>query len=41
MLDRRFPAGVRVLSDADLDHLADEFVDASALARDAAFASSM
>jgi 2,4-dienoyl-CoA reductase-like NADH-dependent reductase (Old Yellow Enzyme family) len=37
MLDRRFPAGVRVLSDADLDHLADEFVTASALARDAGF----
>jgi 2,4-dienoyl-CoA reductase-like NADH-dependent reductase (Old Yellow Enzyme family) len=37
MLDRRFPAGVRVLSDGDLDRLADEFVAAAALARDAGF----
>jgi NADPH2 dehydrogenase len=37
MLDRRFPAGVRVLSDDDLDRLADEFIAAAALARDAGF----
>lgn len=37
MLDRRFPAGVRVLSDEELDRLADEFIAAAALARDAGF----
>jgi 2,4-dienoyl-CoA reductase-like NADH-dependent reductase (Old Yellow Enzyme family) len=37
MLDRRFPAGVCVLSDEELDRLADEFIDAAALARDAGF----
>src|SRR6266487_1165795 len=37
MLDRRFPAGVRVLSDDDLDRLVDEFIAAAALARDAGF----
>jgi len=37
MLDPRFPAGVRVLSDEDLDRLADEFIAAAALARDAGF----
>ena len=37
MLDRRFAAGVRVLSDDELDRLADEFVAAAALARDAGF----
>src|SRR5258706_11203247 len=37
MLDRRFPAGVRVLSDDDLERLADEFIAAAALARDAGF----
>lgn len=37
LLDRRFSAGVRVLSDAELDRLADEFIAAAALARDAGF----
>jgi 2,4-dienoyl-CoA reductase-like NADH-dependent reductase (Old Yellow Enzyme family) len=37
LLDRRFAGGVRVLSDAELDRLADEFIAASALARDAGF----
>ena len=37
MLDRRFAGGVRVLSDAELDRLADEFIAAAALARDAGF----
>ena len=31
------PGGVRVLSDAELDRLADEFIAAAALARDAGF----
>ncbi len=38
LLDRRFPAGVCTLSDADLDRLVDQFVDAAALAWDAGFA---
>ncbi|HMF97922.1 MAG TPA: hypothetical protein VKE96_26660 [Vicinamibacterales bacterium] len=29
LLDRRFPAGVRVLSDAELDRLADDFAEAA------------
>ena len=37
MLDQRFPAGVRVLSDDDLERLADEFIAAAVLARDAGF----
>jgi 2,4-dienoyl-CoA reductase-like NADH-dependent reductase (Old Yellow Enzyme family) len=37
LLDRRFAGGVRVLSDAELDRLADEFIAAAALARDAGF----
>jgi 2,4-dienoyl-CoA reductase-like NADH-dependent reductase (Old Yellow Enzyme family) len=37
MLDRRFPAGVSVLSDDELERLADEFIDAAGLARDAGF----
>jgi 2,4-dienoyl-CoA reductase-like NADH-dependent reductase (Old Yellow Enzyme family) len=37
MLDRRFPAGVCVLTDEDLERLADEFIAAAALARDAGF----
>jgi NADPH2 dehydrogenase len=36
-LDARFPAGVRVLRDEDLDRLADDFIDAARLARDAGF----
>ena len=36
-LDRRFPAGVRLLSDDDLDRLADTFVAAARLARDAGY----
>jgi 2,4-dienoyl-CoA reductase-like NADH-dependent reductase (Old Yellow Enzyme family) len=38
VLDRRFPAGVRMLSDADLDRLVDRFVDAARLAWDTGFA---
>src|SRR5205823_10543542 len=38
LLDRRFPAGVRVLSDAELDTLVDDFAAAARLARDAGFA---
>jgi 2,4-dienoyl-CoA reductase-like NADH-dependent reductase (Old Yellow Enzyme family) len=37
-LDRRFPAGVRVMSDDDLDRLVDDFVAAARLAADAGFA---
>jgi NADPH2 dehydrogenase len=37
-LDRRFPAGLRVLTDEDLDRLIDRFVDAARLAWDAGFA---
>ena len=37
LLDRRFPAGVRVLSDAELDTLVDDFAAAARLARDAGF----
>src|SRR5262249_29990 len=36
-LDARFPAGVRVLRDADLDRLADDFIAAARLACDAGF----
>jgi NADPH2 dehydrogenase len=38
VLDRRFPAGVRLLTDDDLDRLVERFVDAARLARDAGFA---
>jgi NADPH2 dehydrogenase len=37
LLDSRFPNGVRVLTDEELDRLADEFVCAAHLARDAGF----
>jgi NADPH2 dehydrogenase len=37
-LDRRFPAGVRVLSDDDMDRLVETFVAASRLAWDAGYA---
>jgi 2,4-dienoyl-CoA reductase-like NADH-dependent reductase (Old Yellow Enzyme family) len=37
-LDRRFPGGVRVLSDDELDGIVEAFVDAARLARDAGFA---
>ena len=37
VLDQRFPRGVRVLADDELDRLADEFVAAARLARDAGF----
>jgi NADPH2 dehydrogenase len=37
LLDARFPAGVRLLSDEDLDRLADDFVHACALAARAGF----
>jgi 2,4-dienoyl-CoA reductase-like NADH-dependent reductase (Old Yellow Enzyme family) len=37
-LDRRFPAGVRLLSDDELDRLIDDFIAAARLARDAGFA---
>ena len=36
-LDRRFPNGVRVFEDAELDALVDDFVAAARLARDAGF----
>ena len=37
VLDRRFPGGVRILTDEDLDRLADDFVQAAVLARRAGF----
>ncbi len=37
-LDRRFPAGVRMLTDEDLDRLVERFVGAAKLAWDAGFA---
>jgi 2,4-dienoyl-CoA reductase-like NADH-dependent reductase (Old Yellow Enzyme family) len=37
VLDRRFPAGVRILTDRDLDHLVELFVAASKLAQSAGF----
>jgi 2,4-dienoyl-CoA reductase-like NADH-dependent reductase (Old Yellow Enzyme family) len=37
LIDRRFPNGVRVLSDGDLDRLADDFIAAARLARDAGY----
>jgi 2,4-dienoyl-CoA reductase-like NADH-dependent reductase (Old Yellow Enzyme family) len=37
ILDRRFPNGVRVLKDDELDRLVDDFVAAAGLARDAGF----
>jgi NADPH2 dehydrogenase len=37
ILDRRFPSGVRVVEDAELDRLVDDFVSAAGLARDAGF----
>jgi 2,4-dienoyl-CoA reductase-like NADH-dependent reductase (Old Yellow Enzyme family) len=37
VLDRRFPGGVRVLSDDDLDRLAEDFVRAARLAQRAGF----
>jgi len=36
-LDRRFPDGVHVATDGELDRLVDQFVDAARLARDAGF----
>jgi NADPH2 dehydrogenase len=38
VLDRRFPAGVPLLTDEELDRLVDRFVDAACLARNAGFA---
>jgi 2,4-dienoyl-CoA reductase-like NADH-dependent reductase (Old Yellow Enzyme family) len=38
LLDRRFPGGVRLLSDEELDRLAEDFVGAAVLAREAGFA---
>lgn len=38
VLDRRFPAGVRVLSDAEFDRLVEDFVRAAVLAQQAGFA---
>ena len=38
LLDRRFPSGVRILDDEELDRLADEFVAAARLAHRAGFA---
>jgi 2,4-dienoyl-CoA reductase-like NADH-dependent reductase (Old Yellow Enzyme family) len=37
LLDRRFPAGVRVLSDDDLDRLRDRFVEAAKIAHEIGF----
>jgi len=37
VLDRRFPGGVRILSDEDLDRLAGDFVRAAVLAKRAGF----
>lgn len=37
ILDRRFPGGVRIFEDAELDALVDDFVAAARLARDAGF----
>jgi NADPH2 dehydrogenase len=37
-LDRRFPEGVRILTDGELDGIVDQFVDAATLAADAGFA---
>jgi 2,4-dienoyl-CoA reductase-like NADH-dependent reductase (Old Yellow Enzyme family) len=37
LLDRRFPAGIQVLNDDELDRLVDDFVTAAKLARDAGF----
>jgi NADPH2 dehydrogenase len=37
ILDRRFPGGVRVFLDEELDRLVDDFVAAATLARDAGF----
>ncbi|HSL22449.1 MAG TPA: hypothetical protein VK886_13015 [Vicinamibacterales bacterium] len=37
LLDRRFPSGVTVLSDDDLDRLAEDFIRAARQARDAGF----
>ena len=37
ILDRRFPSGVRLLSDEDLDRLADDFVRAARIAHAAGF----
>jgi 2,4-dienoyl-CoA reductase-like NADH-dependent reductase (Old Yellow Enzyme family) len=37
ILDRRFPSGVRLLSDDDLDRLVEDFVRAARLAHDAGF----
>jgi 2,4-dienoyl-CoA reductase-like NADH-dependent reductase (Old Yellow Enzyme family) len=37
LLDRRFPSGVRVFADAELEALVDDFVAAARLARDAGF----
>src|SRR5262249_2822501 len=37
ILDRRFPDGVRVFEDGELDRLVDDFVSAARLARDAGF----
>src|SRR5207245_1004318 len=37
ILDRRFPGGVRLFDDAELDALVEDFVAAARLARDAGF----
>ena len=38
LLDRRFPAGVPLMTDEDLDRLVDRFINAARMARDAGFA---
>jgi 2,4-dienoyl-CoA reductase-like NADH-dependent reductase (Old Yellow Enzyme family) len=38
VLDRRFPAGVPLMTDDDMDRLVDRFIDAARMAREAGFA---
>lgn len=38
LLDRRFPAGIPLMTDADLDRLVERFVEAARMAADAGFA---
>jgi NADPH2 dehydrogenase len=38
ILDTRFPAGVPLMSDGDIDRLVERFIDAARMARDAGFA---
>jgi len=38
ILDKRFPAGVPLMTDDDMDRLVDRFIDAACMAREAGFA---